>query len=139
MPSLNKVIIVGHLTRDPELRRTPKGTAVAEIDLAINRSYTLDSGEKREEVTFVNVTFLGRQAEILTKYMSKGRALLVEGRLRQETWEDKETGKKRSKLSVVGEGMQFLGGGEKTPRTTDEPGSYTSPAPVAEDEDDIPF
>jgi single-strand DNA-binding protein len=135
-------MLIGHLTRDPELRYTTKGTPIAEICLAINRNYTLDSGEKREEVTFLDVTFIGPRAETVTKYIAKGRALYVEGRLRQETWDDKETGKKRSKLSVVGEGFQFLGGGGDKPgkagRATDDPGDYV-PNPTADPDDDIPF
>jgi len=110
MANLNKVMLIGNLTRDPEVRYTPKGTAVADIGMAINRSYSLDDGERREETTFVDITFWGRQAEVLGQYMKKGRPLYVEGRLQLDTWDDKNTGQKRSKLKVVGENFQFLGG-----------------------------
>ncbi|MEM7698833.1 MAG: single-stranded DNA-binding protein [Verrucomicrobiota bacterium] len=110
MPSLNKVMVMGNLTRDPEVRYTPKGSAVTDIGMAINRNYTTDDGQRREEVTFVDVTFWGRQAEVLGEYMKKGRPLYVEGRLQLDTWEDKNTGQQRSRLKVVGEGFQFLGG-----------------------------
>ena len=109
MANLNKVMLIGNLTRDPEVKYTPKGSAVAEIGLAINRFYTLESGEKREETTFVDVTFFGRQAETIKQYCSKGKPLYVEGRLQLDTWDDKQTGQKRSKLRVQGENFQFLG------------------------------
>lgn len=112
MPNYNKVTIMGTLTRDPEIKYTPKGTAIADIGLAINRNYTTDSGEKREEVTFVDVTLWGRVAEIVGEYCKKGRSLFVEGRLQLDTWDDKATGQKRSKLKVVGENIQLLGGKE---------------------------
>jgi len=110
MPNLNKVMLMGNLTRDPEVRYTPKGTAVTDIGLAVNRNYTLDDGERREETTFVDVTFWGRQAEVLGEYMKKGRPLYVEGRLNLDTWEDKQSGQQRSRLKVIGDGFQFLGG-----------------------------
>lgn len=110
MPNLNKVMLIGNLTRDPEVRYTPKGSAVTDIGLAINRNYTLDDGQRREETTFVDVTFWGRQAEVLGEYMKKGRPLYVEGRLNLDQWEDKTSGQTRTKLKVVGEGFQFLGG-----------------------------
>ena len=108
MASLNKLQLIGNLTRDPELRHTPKGTAVAEISLAINRTWTNEQGQKQEEVTFVEVTFWGRQAETLQQYCHKGDPLFLEGRLQLDTWDDKDTGKKRTKLRVVGESFQFL-------------------------------
>ena len=110
MASLNKVMLIGNLTRDPEIRYTPKGTAVAELGLAVNRRYTADNGEKREEVTFVDVTLWGRTAELAGEYLRKGRPVYIEGRLQLDTWDDKQTGQKRSKLRIVGEEMQFLGG-----------------------------
>src|SRR3954464_706403 len=110
MASFNKVILIGNLTRDPEVRYTPKGTAVAEIGLAVNRVYTTDSGEKREEATFVDVTLWGRTAEIAGEYLKKGRPVFIEGRLQLDSWDDKTSGQKRSKLKVVGEGLQLLGG-----------------------------
>jgi single-strand DNA-binding protein len=109
MASLNKVMIIGNLTRDPEVKYTPKGQAIAEISLAVNRSYSTADGEKREEVTYLEVTFWGKQAEVLGQWMKKGRPLYVEGRLRLDSWEDKETGKKQSRLRITGEEFQFLG------------------------------
>lgn len=110
MANLNKVMLIGNLTRDPEVRYTPKGTAVTDIALAVNRIYSTDEGERREEATFIDVTLWGRQAEIAGQYMRKGRPVFVEGRLQMDTWEDKQTGQKRSRLKVIGEGFQFLGG-----------------------------
>ena len=112
MASFNKVMIMGNLTRDPEIKYTPKGTAIADIGLAVNRNYTTESGEKREEVTFIDVTLWGRVAEIVGEYCKKGRPLFVEGRLHLDTWDDKTTGQKRSKLKVVGENIQLLGSRE---------------------------
>src|SRR5258706_7156974 len=109
MASFNKVILVGNLTRDPELRYTPKGTAIAKIGLAVNRVWTNEAGEKKEEVTFVDVDVFGRTAENVGQYMRKGRPILVEGRLRLDQWDDKQTGQKKSKLGVVAESVQFLG------------------------------
>src|SRR5271155_5776907 len=109
MANLNKVMLMGNLTRDPEVRYTPKGTAVAELGLAINRVYSAENGEKREETTFVDVTFWGRTAEIAGEYLKKGRPVFIEGRLQLDSWEDKQTGQKRNKLKVVGENMQFIG------------------------------
>src|SRR5258707_2572122 len=110
MASFNKVILLGNLTRDPEVRYTPKGSAVGDLGIAINRSYTLDSGEKREEVTFVDVVLWSRLAEIAGEYLKKGRPIFIEGRLQLDTWDDKQSGQKRSKLRVIGETMQLLGG-----------------------------
>lgn len=109
MASLNKVMLIGNLTRDPEVRYTPKGSAVVDLGMAINRYYTTDNGEKREETTFVDVTLWGRQAELAGQYLTKGRPVFIEGRLQLDTWDDRETGQKRSKLRVIGETMQFLG------------------------------
>src|SRR3954466_14257189 len=109
MPNLNKVMLMGNLTRDPEIKYTPKGTAIAELGLAVNRNYTTESGEKREEVTFVDVELWGRLAELAGEYLKKGRPVYIEGRLKLDFWEDKATGQKRSKMRVVGEAMQFLG------------------------------
>lgn len=112
MASLNKVMLIGNLTRDPEIKYTPKGTAIADIGLAVNRNYTTESGEKREEVTFIDVTLWGRVAEIVGEYCKKGRPIFIEGRLQLDTWDDKQTGQKRSKLKVVGDNIQLLGGRE---------------------------
>src|SRR3982074_360869 len=109
MASFNKVILLGNLTRDPEVRYTPKGSAVADLGIAVNRQYTLDNGEKREEVTFVDVTFWGRTAEVAGEYLKKGSPGFVEGRLQLDSWDDKTSGQKRTKLKVIGENMQMLG------------------------------
>ena len=153
MASFNKVILLGNLTRDPEVRYTPKGSAVCDLGIAINRQYTLDSGEKREEVTFVDVVLWSRLAEIAGEYLKKGRPIFIEGRLQLDTWDDKQSGQKRSKLRVIGETMQLLGGrppgaagaggagegGEEgkasRPKTVPPP----KPAAGAPDDDEIPF
>ena len=109
MASFNKVILMGNLTRDPELRYTPKGTAIAKVGLAVNRVWTNEAGEKKEDVTFVDVDIFGRTAENVGQYMRKGRPMLVEGRLKLDQWDDKQTGQKKSKLGVVAENVQFLG------------------------------
>ena len=165
MASFNKVILLGNLTRDPELKYTPKGTAVAAIGLAVNRVYSNDQGEKQEETTFVDVELWGRTAEIANEYLKKGRPVLIEGRLRLDSWDDKQTGQKRSKLKVVGESMQLLGsregaegggqrggggeyesrGGGGEPRSSGPPRRPSPPAQRPQDpdldqpEDDIPF
>lgn len=109
MASFNKVILMGNLTRDPELRYTPKGTPIAKIGLAVNRVWRSEAGEQREEVTFVDVDIFGRTAENVGQYMRKGRPIMVEGRLKLDQWDDKNTGQKRSKLGVVADTVQFLG------------------------------
>jgi len=151
MASFNKVILAGNLTRDPELRYTPKGTAVARITLAVNRTYTAEGGEKKEEVSFVDIDVWGRQAEVISQYMKKGRPLLVEGRLKQDTWEDKNTKQKQSKLKVVLEGFSFIdsnrgsegGAAPEAPRS--RPAAAAAPAPEGGEADgppegdDVPF
>ena len=109
MPSLNKVLLMGNLTRDPELRVTPKGTPICQFSLAINRQFKMESGETREEVIYVDVEAWGKQGETIAKYVTKGRPLYVEGRLRLDQWEDKNTKEKRSRMKVVLEQFQFLG------------------------------
>ena len=109
MPNLNKVMLMGNITRDPELRYTPKGMAVTDIGLAVNRKYKVEN-EMREEVTFVDITFWGKQAEVICQWMKKGKPLYVEGRLQLDSWDDKQTGKKMSRIKVVGEDFQFIGG-----------------------------
>ena len=109
MANLNKVMVIGNLTRDPEIKYTPKGSAIADVALAINRSYTTDSGEKRDETTYVDIVLYGRLAEIAGEYLKKGRPVYIEGRLKLDTWDDKQTGQKRSKMRVVGEALQLLG------------------------------
>jgi len=147
MANYNKVILIGNLTRDPELRYTPKGTAVAKIGIAVNRSWRTETGETKEEVTFVDVDAFGRQAETLGQYMKKGRPIMIEGRLKYDTWEDKQTSQKRSKLGVVMESFQFLdyggrGSDEGAPAPARE---KTAPAPQPSEpveeapSDDVPF
>ncbi len=123
MSSYNRVILIGNLTRDPELRYTPKGTAVGKLSLAVNRKYKLESGEAREEVTFIDIDAFGKQAELIGQYLKKGAPLFVEGRLKLDTWDDKNSGQKRSKLGVALENFQFLGGGKA------EGGEPSAPAP----------
>ena len=109
MPALNKVLLMGNLTRDPELRVTPKGTPICQFSLAINRQFKMESGETREEVIYVDIEAWGKQGETIAKYVTKGRPLFVEGRLRLDQWEDKNTKEKRSRMKVVLENFQFLG------------------------------
>ena len=109
MASLNKVLLIGNLTRDPELRYTPGGAAVAEFGMAINRTYTTSSNEKKEEVCFLEVVVWGKSAEACDKYLQKGAPLFVEGRIQMDQWTDKETQKQRSKLKIVAERTQFIG------------------------------
>ena len=147
MANFNKVILAGNLTRDPELRYTPKGTAVARIGLAINRTWKNENGEQKEEVTFVDVDAFGRQAEVIGQYFKKGRPILIEGRLRYDTWDDKQTNQKRSKLGVVLESFQFMDsqrteGGAPPPararaaEPSAPPASEPEPPPS---DDDVPF
>lgn len=142
MPSVNKVILIGNLTRDPEIRYTPKGTAVCELGLALNHTYKTDAGEKREEVTFVDVTLWGRVAEVAGEYCKKGRPVYIEGRLQLDQWDDKQSGQKRTKLKVTGESLQLLGSreqpGEPKPKAAAQPARQPDPDLDAED-DDIPF
>src|SRR6202789_4196273 len=136
MASFNKVVLVGNLTRDPELRYTPKGTAIAKIGLAVNRVWTNEAGEKKEEVTFVDVDIFGRTAENVGQYMRKGRPILIEGRLKLDQWDDKQTGQKKSRMGVVAETVQFLGapgeggagGGGGAPRPPRPPSAPSGPA-----------
>src|SRR6478672_5911851 len=153
MASFNKVILLGNLTRDPEVRYTPKGSAVCDLGLAVNRNYSTENGEKREEVTFVDVVLWARLAEIAGEYLKKGRPVLIEGRLQLDSWDDKQSGQKRSKLRVIGETMQLLGsrqdggGGEseegmRSSRASGGGRSSAPPpksAPSEPDDDEIPF
>ncbi len=111
MDNLNKVMLIGNLTRDPELRVTPKGTAICTFSLAVNRKFRDESGADREEVTYVDIEAWGKAGENISKYCTKGRPLFVEGRLRLDQWEDKNTKEKRSRMKVVCENFQFLGSG----------------------------
>ena len=149
MSNFNKVYLMGNLTRDPELRYTPKGAATAKLSMAVNRKYRTDAGEDREEVTFVDIEVWGKQAEAIAKYCKKGRPLFVEGRLKLDQWDDKATGQKRSALKVVLEGFQFIGGrpadtdGQATdrpaPAPRPRPAAETAPTEAAPEEDDVPF
>jgi single-strand DNA-binding protein len=111
MANLNKVMLIGNLTRDPELRVTPKGTAICQFSLAVNRKFRDESGADREEVTYVDIEAWGKSGENIAKYCTKGRPLFVEGRLRLDQWEDKNTKEKRSRMKVVCDNFQFLGSG----------------------------
>src|ERR671937_873202 len=149
MASFNKVILLGNLTRDPEVRYTPKGSAVCDLGIVVNRVYTTEGGERREEVTFVDVVLWARLAEIAGEYLRKGRPVFIEGRLQMDSWDDKQTGQKRTKLRVVGESMQLLGSrpGGTASETAEEDrsaGSKTTAPPksaasAAPDDDEIPF
>ncbi|HLS27452.1 MAG TPA: single-stranded DNA-binding protein [Opitutales bacterium] len=123
MANFNKVILMGNLTRDPELRVMPSGNSVCNFGLAVNRNFTDKDGNKREETTFVDIDAFGRQAEVISKYLAKGRAILLEGRLRFDRWET-NTGEKRSKLSVVLEQFQFVGGRDSGDGRGGDDGSY---------------
>jgi single-strand DNA-binding protein len=137
MTSFNKVILLGNLTRDPEVRYTPNGIAVASFAIAVNRKYK-QGDETKEEVSYVDIVVFGKQAESCGQYISKGDSVLIDGRLQQRRWDDKETGQKRSKVEVVAQSVNFMpkrssaghGGGQNHPEPTPEP-------PV--DEGDIPF
>jgi single-strand DNA-binding protein len=158
MPNLNKVMLMGNLTRDPEIKYTPKGMAIAQFGIAVNRQWSNEAGEKQEEVTFIDIEMFGRKAEVVGEYLKKGRPIYVEGRLKLDSWDDKASGQKRSKLKVIGETFEFLGdrqgaggggggGGEGEGRPQSRPTSRpaTPPPRPAPDpdldagEDDIPF
>jgi single-strand DNA-binding protein len=164
MASLNKVFLIGNLTRDPELRVTPKGTAICQFGIAVNRQFKDDSGATRDETTFVDIEAWGKQGELVAKYLAKGRLAMVEGRLKLDQWEDKTSGQKRSKMKVVLENVQFLdkgsgagsggagagaGGAAAAPadgidQTTPErhaPPPRANPKPAAQEnlDEDVPF
>jgi len=141
MASLNKVMLIGNLTRDPEVRFTPKGTAVCDMALAVNRRYLSDTGERVEEVTYLDIVLWNKQAELAGQYLAKGRSVFIEGRLQMDSWEDKATGQKRTKVRIVCENMQFLdskggaagggggGGGGGSYQGGDDEGGYSAPPP----------
>jgi len=135
MANLNRVFLIGNLTRDPELRYIPSGTAVASFGLATNRIYTTQDGERKEEVCFVDIVTWSKTAENCANYLSKGRPVFIEGRLQLDTWET-EDGQKRNKLKVVADRVQFLGGRreESAPGESDAGGMGGADA-----DDDIPF
>lgn len=144
MPNLNKVMLMGNLTRDPEVKYTAKGNAVASLDIALNSSYKDSGGNKVEEVTYVNCTAFGKTAELCGQYLAKGRSVFIEGRLKMDSWDDKATGQKRTKLGVVVENVQFLGGksegggGQQRPVSKAQKESETK-WPDESEEDPIPF
>ena len=146
MPSLNKVLLMGNLTRDPELRVTPKGTPICQFALAINRQFKTEGGENRDEVIFVDVEAWGKQGETIAKYCTKGKPLYVEGRLKLDQWEDKNTKEKRSRMKVVLEQFQFLGDGRGAggaAQSGDEASagarSGHKPASSENTDEDVPF
>jgi single-strand DNA-binding protein len=131
MASVNKVLLLGNLTRDPELRYTPQGAAVCEFSLALNRAYTnKQTGQRVEEVSFVDIVAWARTAELCAEYLKKGRQVFVEGRLTQDRWESPE-GKKMSKLRVTAEAVTFLGG---RPAGEGRPGAAPGAAPAVAEE-----
>jgi single-strand DNA-binding protein len=141
MANYNKVILAGRLSRDVELRYTQAGKPIGTLSLAVNREWRTETGEKKEECSFIDCTSFGKQAETLGQYVKKGSQLLVEGRLKLDTWDDKQTGAKRSKLGVVIEQFQFLDGkrseGAPTQRTAP---AASAPAPDGPTpDDDCPF
>lgn len=153
MASFNKVILLGNLTRDPEMRVTANDLAIAQIGLAVNRQYRTRDGEKKEEVSFIDVDAFGKDAETLSRYLKKGDPLMLEGRLKLNQWEDSE-GKKQSKLRVVLERFQFIGGNKSSnaggyedsspPRNSASSGGASSANPPAQTtgddlDEDVPF
>lgn len=156
MPSFNKVILMGNLTRDPELKTLPRGTSVCELSLAVNKTWKDDQGQKHERASFFGCVAFGSTAENLAKYFSKGKPILIEGELAQETWDDKETGKKREKTKVRVERFEFVGGNNDRGGSDNRQGGQASaPAPSSaarpsrpaykepldelDDQSDIPF
>jgi len=138
MSSLNKVFLLGNLTRDPEMRYLPSGSPVANFGLATNRKYTGQDGQKKEDTLFVDIAAFAKTAELCSQYLSKGRQVLIEGRLKYRTWEAQD-GQKRNKLSVVAERVTFLGGrgGEGSPQAG--PGKEKEQPKFSPDDDDVPF
>lgn len=146
MANLNKVMLIGRLTRDPETKFTASGMAIAKMGLAVGRKYKDKSGNYSEETTFIDCTAFGKQAETINQYLSKGSGIYLEGRLNLESWEDKNTGAKRSKLGVVLESFQFMESAKQSdsqprreaapPRTTAEEGK---PATNYDEDEDVPF
>ena len=151
MANYNKVILVGNLTRDPQLKYLPSQMAVTEFGLAVNHKYKTKTGESKEDVLFVDCSIFGQGAEIVSKYCQKGKQLLVEGRLKYDSWEDKQGGGKRSKHSVVVDTFQFLGGrqdGEERDsspardKAASAPGDgplQQEPPSFESEKDDLPF
>lgn len=139
MASFNKVILLGNLTRDPQIKYTTGGTAVAELGMAVGRKwFDKTTNQAKEETTFVDVTLFGKQAEVAGQYLAKGRPVMIEGRLQLDSWEDKETGHKRSKLRVVGENLVLMGG-KRDEGPGEERQSVQPPPPEPSSDDETPF
>jgi single-strand DNA-binding protein len=143
MASFNKVILIGNLTREPELKFLPKGTAICNISMAVNRRWKNEVGEEKEDVYFADCKSFGKQAEVLAQYVKKGHPLMIEGRLSREEWEDKQTGAKRNATRIIIEQFQFLRGKDDggDPSQRRQPAA-TAAAPAAKpdlDDDDVPF
>jgi single-strand DNA-binding protein len=140
MASLNKVLLIGNLTRPPELRYTPSGTAVADLRLAVNRNYTTQGGDRREETCFLTVVVWGKQAESCQTYLEKGSPIFVDGRLQTREWEGKD-GQKRTVVEVVAERVQFMGRGKGTAPSAPPPAvePFGGEESSAGGEDDVPF
>ena len=132
MASFNKAILMGNLTRDPELRFTQNGASVCNFDIAVNRNYTTQGGEKRDEVLYMAVVVWGKQGETCSQHLKKGRSVIIDGHLQQRSWETPE-GQKRSKIELVAEHVQFLGGNDASSKSGEQP---AEPAAVSED---VPF
>lgn len=138
MASYNRVLLMGNLTRNPEIRYTPSGTAVADIGLAINENFKNKAGETVEQTCFVDIVVWGRQAETSAEYLHKGSPVFVEGRLQLDQWENQQ-GEKRSKLRVRADRVQFLGSPGKSTEYADAPKGAASQPPPMDDDDDVPF
>jgi single-strand DNA-binding protein len=142
--SYNRVLLIGNLTRDPEVRYTGSGTAIARLGIAVNRRYRDRDDQWQEETTFVDVEVWGRQGENCNQYLSKGRSVFVEGRLKLDQWQDRNTGQNRSRLTVVGERVQFLGGpgdgdGGRGRSSSNRAPARSAPPPRQQQDDDEPF
>jgi single-strand DNA-binding protein len=139
MAGFNKAILIGNLTRDPEIRYTNSGTAICDLGIAVN-----EKKKDKQDTLFVDVTVWDKQAENCCEYLSKGRPVMIEGRLKMDTWEDRETGKKRSRLGVVAQSVQFLGGGERKESKNNyyqqrEPEGGKQESLYDNDESNVPF
>jgi single-strand DNA-binding protein len=127
MSSFNKVMLMGNLTRDPQIKQLPNNSVVAEFGLACSRRYRTAAGEDREETAFVDCSAFGRQAEVINQFCKKGKPIFVEGRLKYDTWDDKQSGNRRSKLSVVVENFQFIGARDPDAPTATDPAGKERP------------
>ena len=141
MASFNKVILIGNLTRDPELKHLPKGTAICNISMAVNRRWKTEHGEEKDDVYFADCKSFGKQAEVLAQYLKKGYPLMIEGRLSREEWEDKQTGAKRTATRIIIEQFQFIRGKDDNaePVQRQRPAAAAPAAKPDLDADDLPF